>query len=228
MAQIIRIDDTTWSIEDSFVRFFLLEGENGAALIDCGASCKDARKIAQGLTDKRIILLCTHSDPDHISGADAFDEIHMHCADYDERRMSSALIPLCDNDVIDLGNRRLRVIHIPGHTYGSLAFLDESRRTFYAGDSVQKGAIYMFGERRDLESFSSSLERIIALEDEFDRIISSHDQMILDKDHARRVRDAWISVLDGHVPYETRQLFGKTIRSYQTDACTFYLEGEEK
>ncbi len=42
--------------------------------------------------------------------------------------------PLHDNDVIDLGDRPVRVITIPGHTRGSLAFLDEKNRLLFSGD----------------------------------------------------------------------------------------------
>jgi hydroxyacylglutathione hydrolase len=36
------------------------------------------------------------------------------------------LLPLEDGQVIDLGNRRLTVVACPGHTAGSVAFLDEN------------------------------------------------------------------------------------------------------
>ena len=43
--------------------------------------------------------------------------------------------PLQDGDVIDLGQRKIQVIHVPGHTPGGLCFLDESVRILFSGDA---------------------------------------------------------------------------------------------
>jgi glyoxylase-like metal-dependent hydrolase (beta-lactamase superfamily II) len=45
---------------------------------------------------------------------------------------------LADDDVVDLGNDvRLRVVHTPGHTAGSVCFLWEGGATLFSGDAVQ-------------------------------------------------------------------------------------------
>ncbi len=45
------------------------------------------------------------------------------------------LYPLEDGQVIDLGNRRVTVYACPGHTAGSVTFLDENSRTLFVGDA---------------------------------------------------------------------------------------------
>jgi len=47
MVDIIQIDNNTWRIEDNFVRFFLLTGEEKALLIDSGANTPNAKEIAE-------------------------------------------------------------------------------------------------------------------------------------------------------------------------------------
>ncbi len=47
MADVIKIDEHTWRFEDRFVRFFLLEGEQKAVLIDSGMNCR-MRQISRG------------------------------------------------------------------------------------------------------------------------------------------------------------------------------------
>src|SRR4029079_2785924 len=45
---------------------------------------------------------------------------------------------LDDDDVVDLGDDvRLRVVHTPGHTAGSVCFCWESAGTVFSGDAVQ-------------------------------------------------------------------------------------------
>lgn len=45
------------------------------------------------------------------------------------------LYPLEDEQVIDLGNRRVFVYACPGHTAGSITFLDENSRSLFLGDA---------------------------------------------------------------------------------------------
>ena len=47
-----------------------------------------------------------------------------------------ALYPLEDEQVIDLGNRKVTVYACPGHTPGSTVFLDENTRTLFLGDAL--------------------------------------------------------------------------------------------
>ena len=78
MADIIKINDTTWRIEDNGVRFFFLVGTEKALLIDSGMNTLNAKQIAESITKLPIILLNTHADPDHIAGNVSFDYFYMH------------------------------------------------------------------------------------------------------------------------------------------------------
>ena len=229
MAEIIQIDGNTWRIEDGFVRFFLLVGEEKAALIDSGVNCPNASDIAKKLTSKPLILLNTHGDGDHTSGTDGFTNIHIHPMDYvacdvKNRYPNTLMIPLNDGDIINLGNRLLKIIHIPGHTKGSVAFLDIANRVLYAGDSIQKGHIFMFGKHRDPEQYERSLSKLVDIKDKYDKIYASHEEFCISGDYAEKVREAWQQVRSGEVLYEEADLFGNKVKSYTTKACGFFLD----
>ena len=154
MAEAIKMNDSTWRFEDNGVRFFLLLGNVKAALIDTGMNTSDARALAEELTDLPLILINTHADPDHISGNGAFEEFYMSPAEEDNYRSNNGagnIIPVKEGDIIDLGDRPLRIIDIPGHTPGSIAILDEKNRILISGDTVQDGNIFMFGKYRNLD-----------------------------------------------------------------------------
>ncbi len=228
MAEIIKTRENTWSFEDGFVRFFLLAGDEKAVLIDSGMNCPDALELAKGLTDKPVMLLNTHGDGDHTSGTAAFTEIFIHPDDYVKcdvckRYPGTALRGIKDGEVIDLGNRPLKIIHIPGHTAGSVAILDVNNRVLIAGDSVQKGHIYMFGDKREPDKYEASLDKLIAIKDEYDTIYASHDERELPADHVEKVKAAWQKVRAGEVSYEMVDLFGNKVKSYTTDDCGFYM-----
>ena len=44
-------------------------------------------------------------------------------------------VPLKAGDKLDLGGRVLEVLHVPGHTRGSLCYLDTASGDFFAGDA---------------------------------------------------------------------------------------------
>lgn len=229
MAEIICIDENTWRFEDGFVRFFLLAGKNRALMIDSGFNCPDAAKLAGTLTDKPVSLLNTHADGDHTSGTGGFSEIYMHAADYEstdmaDRYPNTGHIDIRDGEIIDLGDRPLKLIHIPGHTPGSVAILDINSRSLYSGDSVQKGHIFMFGSKRVPDKYEASLQKLIDASGDYDRIYASHDEYEIPGDYASKVLEAFRRVKEGSVPFEMMDMHGTMVKSYTTEICGFYMD----
>ena len=139
--QIVQMDHNTWRIEDGGVRFFLLAGTEKALLVDSGMQVRNAKEIAQTLTDLPVSLLNTHADMDHIGSNEEFASFYMHPAEEDLYRKAGrpgTVIPVDDGDELDLGGRILRIIHLPGHTPGSIAVLDTANRVLISGDPVQE------------------------------------------------------------------------------------------
>lgn len=113
--QIIQMNENTWRIEDQGVRFFLLKGTEKALLIDSGMQTHNAKEIAELLMDLSIVLLNTHADRDHIGSIEEFDTFYMHPdeeASYRRENTHGEVIPIHDGDEIDLGKRKLRIIHL--------------------------------------------------------------------------------------------------------------------
>ena len=133
--EVIKINDSTWRIEDAGVRFFLLTGTEKALLIDSGMQVNNAKDIAADITDLPVSLLNTHADRDHIGSNEQFESFYMHPAEEPVYRRSGKpgkIIPVVEGDSIDLGNRELKIIELPGHTPGSIAVLDKVFNTLSA------------------------------------------------------------------------------------------------
>lgn len=229
MATTVRINADTWRMEDGFVRFFLLVGEERAVMIDSGMNCPDAAALAKTLSDKPVLLLNTHADGDHTSGTGGFREIRIHASDYfgcglKDRFPDTALVKIEDGDVIDPGNRPLKIIHIPGHTKGSVAILDEKNRVLYAGDTVQNGNIYLFGKHRCPEDYEASLEKLIEMSAQYDCIYASHGDFLLPGDYVSKVKAAWMQVQNGNAAFDIVDLHGIKVKLFAADGCGFYLE----
>ena len=98
----------------------------------------------------------------------------MHPAEEPVYRRSGkpdTVIPVREGDSLDLGDRELRIIHLPGHTPGSIAVLDVQNRVLFSGDPVQEhGRVFMFGIHRSMKDYISSLEHLEGFADQFDEI----------------------------------------------------------
>ena len=82
---------------------------------------------------------------------------------------------LKDGDLIDLGGTVLEVLHIPGHTHGSIAFLNREDRYLIPGDSVSYAEVYMFGNTRNFSDYVNSLKRLQEMTG-FDFLYPSHEE----------------------------------------------------
>ena len=169
--EVIKKNEKTWIIEDSGVRCFLLEGKDKAALIDTGMNIENIKEVVSSLTDKEVILLNTHADRDHIGGNSSFDTVHIgvhEMAFYSQSGLKNNVVALFDGDIIDLGERKIEVINIPGHTPGSVGFYDINNKVLISGDPIQRnGRVFMFGPQRNLCAYVYGLDRLNKRKDDF-------------------------------------------------------------
>lgn len=151
-----------YALEDERVRQFLVIGEERALLFDAGFADNGVLKTVRALTDLPIDVVMTHGDPDHSGGLADFGSCRMNAGDWPLVKDGSVqLAPLDEGEIVTCGDYRFRVIAIPGHSAGSLAFYDEAKGILLAGDSVQSGGpIFMFGGHRDLDAYIASLEKM--------------------------------------------------------------------
>ena len=215
--EIIQISSDSWRIEDSGVRFFLLAGTERALLVDSGRSVHNARDIAGSLTDLPIGLLNTHGDMDHVGSNAQFDAFYMHPDEEENFRRGDRggkILPVREGDVIDLGKRELEIIHLPGHTPGSIALLDRSRRVLISGDPIQDGRIYMFGRFRNMGKYIQSLEHLQPWRDRFDAIWPSHGSFPVSPELIDKLHDCAIRVLEGSAAGQPMEVHGNSIRAY--------------
>lgn len=67
---------------------------------------------------------------------------------------------LRDGDVVDLGGRKIQVIHTPGHSPGHCCFYEPEKKYLYSGDLIYKGCLYAFYPTTDPRLFYKSIKRV--------------------------------------------------------------------
>lgn len=223
-AQVIPIDENTWRIQEDMVRCFLLTGTKEALLIDSGFHIQSVKKIVEGLTDLPVKLLNTHADRDHVGGNNEFGTFYMSMAEasnyYHGENRKGTIVPVEHGDVLDLGDRELEIIGLPGHTPGSIGVLDVEKRVLISGDPIQDGNIYMFGVQREMHAYVLSLKRLEAYKDRFDTIYPAHGSFPVSPDLIVPLYTGVEGILAGKVPGADDTRNGTPIKKYDIGVAT--------
>lgn len=82
--------------------------------------------------------------------------------------------PLADGQVFDLGNRRIEVIAVPGHTRGSVVFLDAAARLLFSGDAINQNTLVFLPHSSVIEEYREGLERLKKSRPRFDALYGGH------------------------------------------------------
>ena len=81
--------------------------------------------------------------------------------------------PIEDGDMLDLGGTRLEVIHVPGHTWGSIVLLDRAARVIYSGDAVNANTLLFLGGA-SIEEYREALIRLNGFAEACDVLWGGH------------------------------------------------------
>lgn len=157
-----RIDADTFAVHER--RYwqrninYLVVGSERALVLDTGSGLSDIAAVVAALTDRPVTALASHLHWDHTGGHPRFARVAAPALPALRRRtvdgvlrpsLRSRLAPrprplriaewLPLGEEIDLGGRRLRLHHAPGHTDDSIVAHDADRGQLFTGDLLYDG-----------------------------------------------------------------------------------------
>lgn len=211
------------------VACYFVVGGREVAVIDTGLGGGNLRELVNQITDSRPVVLQTHLHWDHIGGSRRFADVRAHPAEMRLPRVGWPWEPpaeteagdvadrpererwapgaelrrtgsLRHGDRIDLGGRSLEVIHTPGHSPGSVSFLDRAARALFCGDLCYFGQMLLFVPASDLTDFRGSLQTLADLAGDVDAVYPAHGPAPLGGEDVLAMRDAFELVWHGKRP----------------------------
>lgn len=157
------IDENTVVISEP--RYFLrnnsyvIMGEKRAVLFDTGSGKRDIKPLIRKITSLPLTVVTSHVHSDHLGNIGRFENYAL--ADLPINRSHTynnvfkpSLIMYADlsrppkipvsswlsiEEPLDLGNRLLEIVHIPGHSADSIALFDKENRMIFMGDFLYEG-----------------------------------------------------------------------------------------
>lgn len=173
---------------------YLILGESQAILFDSGPGVHNVRPVIESLTSLPVIAAASHLHFDHIGNHHLFDEIAI--VDLPELKSrvdkKGRFLPTQQEFLgfidqltphallvtqwwqagatIDIGNRTLEVLHIPGHTPSSMAIFDRSRNQLFVGDFIYPGSLLV----GDVDAYIHSTQTLLDVVSEDTKIFTAH------------------------------------------------------
>jgi len=134
---------------------YLLLGTERALLLDTGTGHAQLRPLVESLlTGQELIVAHTHGHGDHVGGDSEFD--HVVGLTADEVATYFGLDWPEGAGRLDLGERVVDILPIPGHQGADIAVFDRATRLLLTGDSLYPGRLYV----KDWTAFRASVRRL--------------------------------------------------------------------
>lgn len=224
--QIVQLNDNTWVLrQNKCINYeapflFLFLGNKKALLMDTGATedenkfplYETVRKLINNWEIKRgatvnLMVAHTHAHGDHTAADPQFknkENTVVAGLTVDEVKSFFKIEnwPF-KNSTIDLGDRILELIPIPGHQEASIAVYDYETKILLSGDSFYPGRLYI----RDWQSFKLSTQRLTDFTNnhKISYIIGNHIEMT--NQHGKDYQTGTTFQPDEHIlPLKVRDL----------------------
>jgi len=178
--QIERLELGPWGT-NAYIIICLQMGNS--VLIDAPADASTIMKRLQGTNPKYILL--THNHMDHIGALSELRSklkvpLAAHASDAKSLPSPPEML-LNDGDVVSFGNIKLKVLHTPGHTSGSLCF--KIGKYLISGDTIFPGGPGKTGSPADLRQIIKSItDKIFVLSDDTEIYPGHGDFTVLKKE----------------------------------------------
>jgi glyoxylase-like metal-dependent hydrolase (beta-lactamase superfamily II) len=166
------IEERVWVVETTDkTTMYIIEGNNKAMLIDTGTKCDKLDEVVKQVTQKPLYVVITHVHPDHAGNMNYFDDVWFHPADTvlmnRAKPYQGRMHFVSDDQIFDLGDRQIQVVHTPAHTPGSVVLIDKKAGSCYSGDAFGSGQVWLQVKPvAPMKIYISSLKKMEKLMDE--------------------------------------------------------------
>ncbi len=217
----VMVHEHVWLLnENDEATGYLVVGEKQAALIDAMNGYQDLSQTVRAITKLPVIVLNTHGHSDHVWGDGYFGAARLNKADWDigyrsyknllykyieirNRMKDVRFTELREGERFDLGGVTLTAYGLPGHTPGSMCFLDREDRILFTGDSVNRHCWIQLAESLPVADFAENLEALSAIRSDYDFICHGHAAQMEEASLYDELLEAVKELRDGRTSMDT-------------------------
>lgn len=123
-----------------------------------------------------------------------------------------------DGDILDLGDRKLEILHTPGHAPDEISVLDRTNRLLFTADTFYPAHMYSHFPESDFEQYVVTADRLAHLADKVDFLLPAHNYTPVPAEYLIKMQTAFHTVAEDTGEYEVLE---DGTRKYTFDG--FYL-----
>jgi hydroxyacylglutathione hydrolase len=193
------------AIKGTLSTAYLIDGSKEALLIDACTGQEGLKEIVTGLIgNKAFKLALTHGHGDHSGGMKYFSDVYLHQAD-------TGLLPkglktnrhfISEGYIFDLGDQKLEIISIPGHSPGSVVFFNSAGRYMMTGDGIGSSMVWAQISKDPLTVYLASVKKLELMKSKIDELYVGHheqEKVKLTPQYITDMRIVTEKVLDGSI-----------------------------
>ncbi len=195
---------------------YLVVGSEKAVLIDTMNGYENVKTIVESITNLPFVVVNTHGHGDHIGGNIYVKEAYIHPDDLplakehikyiteseDYRNSPEKPLPaewklILPGDLVDLGDNKLEVYGVPGHTKGCICLLDRKHRILFSGDGIIPHIWMQLDHSLSLQELIHSLQELDVIKGAYDMVLAGHSKGPESADLPEQLKAAAQEILDG-------------------------------
>ena len=196
------IDEKTVSIGEPLFKqlnyHYLITGEAFAILFDTGPGIRDITPIVKSLTSLPIITVPSHLHWDHVGNINRFERValldllnlresvsngffqptpeqHLGKSKKTPRPKFHVTEWWKPGETVELGKRKLQVIHAPGHAPESIMLFDPDRNQLFTGDFITMGDLLAYLPGSSLKDYLDTTCKLLSMTNEKTLLLTAHD-----------------------------------------------------
>ena len=180
-----QITGDVYAIRNSYVNMYLVSDGDHYIAVDAGINKGDLKTEFKRLDidpDRVKAVLLTHSDSDHAGGIKLFDKAEIYLPENEEQlingetgrflcfgnKLAAKDYKLIKEEIIRIGNVKVKSIPTPGHTPGATCYVINDRYLF-TGDAMRlyNGTVDLFPKfiNKDARLAKRSMKKLTDLHD---------------------------------------------------------------
>jgi len=221
-----KIDDGTFVIgEPRYWQVnlnYLIVGESRAILFDTGPGARDIAPVVRSLTSLPVTVVLSHLHFDHVGNCESFERFAVADLPILRERVKDGVLRstfrqclgpfrpkfrvtewVKPDETMDLGGRRLKVIHVPGHTPESIALFDLDRKLIFTGDFIYPGELIAFVPGSDLREYLQTTRRLLEMTSGDETLLGAHMSSRLGRDALVELEEGLEAILDGSAQFQS-------------------------
>jgi len=164
------------TLRDNYTYLLICESTGEAAIVDAPEAEPVLRRV-DGSGARVLQLLSTHHHPDHCAANPVLAKhfgapVLGHLSD--AHRLPGFTQGLEHGDVVHVGREQARILHIPAHTRGHIAYVFDAAKAVFCGDTLFAAGCGRLFEGTPEMMFEALHEKLGRLPDEM-RVFCGHE-----------------------------------------------------